>query len=335
VDVTYDKQLIELFKSIGSKSYDSTTKMWTFGLKDHNTLIKSIKHTLPYIKLSPIPAVILNTFISTIDRAPNDTLTINYSDKIGSKLYSTLMGFQKQGIEYCIRRGGRCLIADDMGLGKTLQAIGVALYYHEEWPLLIVCPSSLKISWAEALQLWVPSLSEDNINVVMTTKGKLKGHITIISYDLLSRMSHKVDPDVQPGVIIVDESHFIKCYKAARTKAVIPLIKKSKRALLLSGTPALSRPIELYTQITSLENKFFMSLQDYGKRYCNGFQGTFGWNFSGSSNMTELQLYMEHKLMIRRLKRDVLDQLPSKRRQTVILQLHNTCVIKPSGIIKS
>ena len=50
---------------------------------------------------------------------------------------------------YCIQRNGRCLLADDMGLGKTLQAIAVVCYYRHEWPLLVVCPSSVKVAWAE------------------------------------------------------------------------------------------------------------------------------------------------------------------------------------------
>ena len=50
---------------------------------------------------------------------------------------------------FCIQRGGRALIADDMGLGKTLQAICVACYYRQEWPLLVICPSSVRIAWAE------------------------------------------------------------------------------------------------------------------------------------------------------------------------------------------
>ena len=50
---------------------------------------------------------------------------------------------------FCVRRGGRGLIADDMGLGKTLQAIAVMSYYREDWPLLVVCPSSVKGVWAE------------------------------------------------------------------------------------------------------------------------------------------------------------------------------------------
>ena len=46
-------------------------------------------------------------------------------------------------------RGGRVLIADDMGLGKTLQAIAVMSYYRSDWPLLVVCPSSVRLTWAE------------------------------------------------------------------------------------------------------------------------------------------------------------------------------------------
>ncbi len=50
---------------------------------------------------------------------------------------------------YAIKRDGRVLIADDMGLGKTLQAIAVMSYYRSDWPLLVVCPSSVRFTWAE------------------------------------------------------------------------------------------------------------------------------------------------------------------------------------------
>lgn len=50
---------------------------------------------------------------------------------------------------FCVQRSGRAMIADDMGLGKTLQAIAVMSYYREDWPLLVVCPSSVRMVWAE------------------------------------------------------------------------------------------------------------------------------------------------------------------------------------------
>ena len=50
---------------------------------------------------------------------------------------------------YGVRNNGRLLIADDMGLGKTIQAITLALYYRSDWPLLVIAPSSIKVSWAK------------------------------------------------------------------------------------------------------------------------------------------------------------------------------------------
>lgn len=59
---------------------------------------------------------------------------------------------------------------------------------------------------------------------------------------------------------------------------------------------------------------FFDSRKDFGVRYCNGHQGRFGWDFSGCSNMEELNLVLREKFLIRRLKSDVLTQLPAKIR---------------------
>ena len=50
---------------------------------------------------------------------------------------------------FAIQRNGRAMLADDMGLGKTVQAIAIATYYCKEWPLLIVCPSSVRLVWAQ------------------------------------------------------------------------------------------------------------------------------------------------------------------------------------------
>lgn len=54
---------------------------------------------------------------------------------------------------YAVRRDGRALIADDMGLGKTLQAIGVMSYYKSDWPLLVICPSSVRLAWRDVCRL--------------------------------------------------------------------------------------------------------------------------------------------------------------------------------------
>lgn len=52
-----------------------------------------------------------------------------------------------------------------MGLGKTLQALGVACAYREDWPVLVVCPSSLRGVWKKEAEKWVPGLTPNNIQV--------------------------------------------------------------------------------------------------------------------------------------------------------------------------
>merc|ERR1719209_1664795 len=110
----------------------------------------------------------------------------------------------------------------------------------------------------------------------------------------------------------------IKDSKSGRSQAVEPLAKNSRYLVLLSGTPALSRPIELYSQVAVLQPRLFPSVTQFGNRYCDGKKKLIGGrevpDFSGSSNMTELSLLLQERCMVRRLKQEVLDQLPAKQR---------------------
>ena len=70
---------------------------------------------------------------------------------IPAPLLEHLLPFQKEGLHFGIKNDGRVLIADEMGLGKTIQSIALAIYYKSDWPLLIVCPCSLKKQWYQVL----------------------------------------------------------------------------------------------------------------------------------------------------------------------------------------
>jgi SNF2 family DNA or RNA helicase len=59
------------------------------------------------------------------------------------------------------------------------------------------------------------------------------------------------------NLLLQDESHFLKSSKSARTQAGCELLKNVRRIMMLSGTPALSRPIELYPQISAISPKLF------------------------------------------------------------------------------
>ncbi|XP_065896709.1 SWI/SNF-related matrix-associated actin-dependent regulator of chromatin subfamily A-like protein 1 isoform X2 [Dysidea avara] len=320
----YQSNIIDVFKQIPSRSYDAKRTIWSFGIEDHNNLVSSLKKQCSgdtQLEMDYIPKAVVNMFVSLRSKegVVSKEKPIDLSSRVDDKLVNTLMPFQREGVEFGIHHKGRVLIADDMGLGKTLQAICIAAYYREVWPLLILCPSSVRQMWGEAFEYWLPSLKEEEINVLYHTQDTFHGaSIVIASYDTLSRVPARFSKE-NFQIVIADESHFLKNHKTARSKAAIPLLKNARFAILLSGTPALSRPIELYTQVTSLDRHFGMSLFDFGKRYCAAVKTAWAWDFSGASHLRELQLYMEACVMIRRLKCDVLDQLPEKRRQMVSL----------------
>ena len=320
VVIGFHAKLIGVLKSIPSKSYDSLTRTWNFLLEDYEMLMSLCKPLASEVKLSGFPKEVARLFLSKNMKCPVDGSESDIKwDLIDKKLVDSLMPFQKEGVIFSIKQSGRVLLADDMGLGKTIQAIAVAAYYRTKWPLLIVVPSSLRMTWRRSLFRWLPSVKPQQVNVVFTGKDSPNvGLVNVISYDLLVKKIREIQK-VGYKVVIVDECHAIKNLKTERTKCMMPLLKAASHVILVSGTPALSRPSELYTQISAVNPKLFPSFHQYGIRYCAGVKSHFGWDYSGSSNMEELQLILEECIMIRRLKKLVLDQLPSKTREVVYL----------------
>lgn len=189
---------------------------------------------------------------------------------------------------------GRALLADDMGLGKTHQAIALILYYQHEGPILIVCPSYLCLHWKNAL-------------------GGIEA--TIVSYDMLPKHKQK-----SYNMLVCDESHYVKNRKAKRTIAVKNI--KSRRALFLTGTPALNRPIELFSQLQIIRKEFVKNYSFFAKRYCDGKISRFGYDDRGHSCDEELHWLLKKVYMVRRLKRDIIN-LPNKTRHAIMLDVED------------
>ncbi|XP_074169046.1 SWI/SNF-related matrix-associated actin-dependent regulator of chromatin subfamily A-like protein 1 isoform X2 [Rhinolophus sinicus] len=319
-DIDYSEELVTLFKQMDSGNYDVKTRKWNFLLEDHNKLIERAR-SLPQVQLSPLPKTLTLAFASQMEKTSlSPTADIPETDlsRVDPKLVSSLLPFQRAGVNFAIAKGGRLLLADDMGLGKTIQAICIAAFYRKEWPLLVVVPSSVRFTWEQAFLQWLPSLSPDQINVVVTGKDRLTaGLVNIVSFDLLSKLEKQLKTPFK--VVIIDESHFLKNIKTARCRAAMPLLKVAKRVILLSGTPAMSRPSELYTQVIAVKPTFFPQFHSFGLRYCDAKRHAWGWDYSGSSNLGELKLLLEEAVMLRRLKSDVLSQLPAKQRKMVVV----------------
>lgn len=192
--------------------------------------------------------------------------------ELPNKMYSLLYPFQKVGIDFGIKKLGRVLIADEMGVGKTIQAIGIAAIFKEDWPVLIVTPSSLKFQWRDEITNW---LSEDNVTkkdvqIIKNSKEKLKDNIKfyITSYDLCFRICDKL-LDKNFKFAIADEAHYIKNIEAKRTLVLLPIFQKCKRLILLTGTPILSKPFEIFPILKCLRPDIFHNFKSFGVRYCD------------------------------------------------------------------
>lgn len=232
-----------------------------------------------------------------------------------------LMPFQQVGVGFLRDRFGRALIADEMGLGKTVQALAWLQLNPQVLPAIVVCPASLKGNWESEVRKFTtlePDVLSGSIPGVPNAEHK-KGTISIINYDVLGPW---VDVLLKTHhTLVLDECQFIKNGKTHRTKAVQKLGAGMRYVVALSGTPILNRPVEFFNTLNLIDPKAYSNFWAYAQRYCAPRNNGFGWDFSGSSNTGELHKKLQ-TVMIRRLKSEVLKDLPEKTQTVVPLELN-------------
>ena len=237
-----------------------------------------------------------------------------------------LYPFQEEGVRFIDGAGGRALIADEMGLGKTIQALVYLRLHPELRPAVIVVPASLKVNWKREAEKWLP---DDHVSVLNGQKPydvELTGaNIFIINYDILNAWLDEIIR-IHPAITVIDEAHYCKNARTLRTKAVMRLINNVEKLILLTGTPVLNRPKEIFTLLKMLRPEEWTSFFSFAKRYCNAKQilihtrngRKIVWDFSGASNLDELRQKIQG-YAIRRTKANVLAELPRKTRARIIV----------------
>ena len=208
-----------------------------------------------------------------------------------------LRQYQRAGVEF-LKANKYALLADEPGLGKTAQALTAAAELGIE-DVLVVCPASVKHAWMYQSSLWAPDMP----------------YPTVITYDAISRK--KQDKESVWGLIIFDESHYLKNPKAKRTRECIGIGVKSLAAQAdkvwcLTGTPVLNRPVELYPALRAFCPHLLGKYRDFysfGRRYCQAHQTVWGWDTTGASHTDELAGILK-SFMLRRTVREVGDQVP-------------------------
>lgn len=248
-------------------------------------------------------------------------------------LQGTLRPFQRAGVAYAIERGGVTFIADEMGLGKTIQAISTVQCLPNAYPCIVVCPATLKRNWEREWNRWLPNR---RVQVLEGTTPYAIGDmflgrpdVIVLNYDIAYAWGDSL-VRLQPKALICDESHALKTPKTRRTDAVTSIAKHCAVKLLLSGTPLLNRPTELISQL-----KILGKLDEVGgfnffrKRYCGyGMVDRFGAPQETPQHLDELNTKLRSLCYVRRLKKDVLLELPAKQIQFEPMQLTNRTAYK-------
>jgi SWI/SNF-related matrix-associated actin-dependent regulator of chromatin subfamily A-like protein 1 len=231
-----------------------------------------------------------------------------------------LKPFQRAGVRYLLERR-RAFLADEQGLGKTIEALAT-LQAADAFPAVVVCPASLKLNWVRELKLWLPGRSVRSLAGHGHGDSASGGHgdgtsaadITVLNYDIVAARLEELSA-LAPRALVLDESHYCKNAAAKRTQAVQRLsaaVPREGIVLALSGTPVMNRPDELISQLRILGR-----LEEFGSG------ARFGQRFRGADAHLRLHWHLRSRCFVRRLKADVLPQLPAKTRAIVPVELDN------------
>lgn len=265
-----------------------------------------------------------------------------------------LYPYQKEGVEKALNMTTNILLADEMGLGKTPQACVYLKYKEHSLPALVICPASLKQNWQNELKKWanIDSYIIEGKQSQYYSKEFLKKYpVFIVNYDILGFEDKKereaenlrlkrakaqgfktrkkrlsvygwCDEFIKLGfrTIIADEVQYIAETDTMRSRAVKKICDNltTSKKLFISGTPYETKTSQFFSTLNILDRKNFPSKYRFLFRYCNPIKTFFGWKFDGLSNASELNALVS-KIMIRRYKKDVLNQLPPKIRSVIPL----------------
>jgi hypothetical protein len=231
-------------------------------------------------------------------------------DDVAAVLGGELAPFQWAGVRYVLE-ARRAFIADEQGLGKTVEALA-ALEADDAFPAVVVCPASLKLNWERETRHW---LAHRSVAVIAGRGvGPGKADITILNYEIVAAHREALGR-MRPKALVVDESHYVKNPQAKRTQAVRRLaatIVPDGLRLALSGTPVLNHAEELVSQLRVIGR-----IEDFG----SGAQ--FARRFRGELSEERLHWHLRRRCFVRRLKSEVLPQLPAKRQVVVPVALSN------------
>lgn len=239
------------------------------------------------------------------------------------------MKHQKEGFREIERFNGTVLIGDEMGLGKSFTSLLWAIQ-KEKFPAVIICKASLKFNWEYEVRhhFGKTALVLEGRKV---TKAKLRAlkraEIIILNFAILGAwVDHLCD--LEPAVLILDECQGISNRKTDQYKFTHQLRWNCDHFLPMSGTPLRNRTIELWPVLNMLRPDKFPSFTRFGSKYAIPEYIRGRLVYKGSKNTDRLHRRLLKLCMFRRLKKDILTDLPEMQHNIVPLPYTNKAEYK-------
>jgi SNF2 family DNA or RNA helicase len=269
--------------------------------------------------------IVIRPEVSELVEAKYDEKLLNLLEESTPVDYSAikadLFDYQKEGISFVLFKKA-AIIADEMGLGKTLQAISAAIFKKHIFGFkkaLIVCPASLKAQWKKEIEKFT---SEKALIVEGPPKQREQSYnddnyfFLIVNYETILRDALVIN---RAGLdfLILDEAQRVKNFETKTASAVKRL--NPRHTLVITGTPVENKLIDIYSIMSILNPRFFGPLWEFSYQHCL-FDPERKDKINGYYNLKKLNKKL-NKVVIRRQKRHVIDQLPQVRQIDIPVEL--------------
>ncbi len=278
------------------------------------------------VRFSPLAALALEDLTEEAGQLRTDKAWKSHCKKlqevvepdIPSTLQGSLRDYQKTGFNWLAQLShwgvGACL-ADDMGLGKTIQALAAILLRAGQGPTLVVAPLSVTSNWQEEAARFAPTL-----NVILFGSGDRKQMIDdlkpfdlmIVSYGLLPLESELLT-SVAWQTVVLDEAQAIKNMQTKRSKAAMQL--QAGFRIITSGTPMENHLGELWTLFNFLNPGLLGSYKKFNEKFAAPIERD-----QDTEKRNQLRKLIR-PFILRRLKSDVLQELPPKTEITLEVEM--------------
>ena len=238
-----------------------------------------------------------------------------------SFIKAELFPYQKEGVEFVLFKKV-AIIADEMGLGKTLQAAAAAVLKKQVFDFhktLVVCPATLKSQWKKEIEGFT---NEKALIVNGKPEERAAQYLKdnyfffIVNYETVLRDSLAIN---KAGIdfLILDEAQRIKNYETKTSSSIKRL--QPKHTLVITGTPIENRLIDIFSVMSVLDPYFLGPLWEFSYQHCL-FDPEKINKINGYYNLQALNGKLSD-ILIRREKRNVLDQIPNVQQIDIPVEL--------------